>query len=71
MSRAEARKLLGVRSNFTKREVVLTHRILARKCHPDKWKTSAPNSEEVSAEKFKMISNAKDSVISDTQNDSY
>ena len=71
MSRAESRKLLGVRSNFTKREVVLRYRILARKYHPDKWNSSALHSKEVSAENFKMISNAKDALINDTHNDSY
>ena len=50
MSRAEGRKSLGARSNFTKREVVLRHSTLARKHHPDKWNSSAPQSKEVSAE---------------------
>ena len=71
MSQIEARKLLGVRSNHTKREVVIRYRILARKYHPDKWNSSALHSKEVSTEKFKMISNAKDALINDTQNDSY
>ena len=53
ISRTEARKLLGVRSNFTKREVVLRNRMMARKYHPDKWNSSAPNSKEVRVEKFK------------------
>ena len=71
ISRIEARKLLGVRSNYTKREVVLRYRILARKYHPDKWNSSVLHSKELSADKFKMISNAKDALINDTHNDSY
>ena len=47
MSHAEGRKLLGVGSNFTKRKVVLRHRILTRKCHPGKWNSSVPHSKEV------------------------
>ena len=71
MLRAEARKLVGVRSNFTQREVALRCRMMARKDHPDKLNSSAPHSKEVSAEKFKMISSAKDVLISGTHNDNY
>ena len=57
ISHAEARKLLGVRSNFTKSKVVLRYRILARKCYLDRWNSSVLYSTDVSAEIFKMISN--------------
>ena len=69
ISCTEARKLLGVRTNFTKREVVLRHRMLARKHRLDNLNSSVPHSKEVSSEKFKIISNAKDALISSIRND--
>ena len=71
ISRIEARKLLRVRSNFTKREVVIRYCIIATKYQTDKWISSVLHSKESSAENFKMISNAKGALINDTNNDSY
>ena len=63
MTIQEAKKILSVESNYSRREITLRFRILARKFHPDKWTPESKYSKDVCMEKFKRIANARDLLM--------
>ena len=64
MTRAEARAILNVGVNASRREISLKFKMLSRKCHPDKWALGSSNdSYAVRTEKFQMMANARDLLV--------
>ena len=63
MTTQEARRILNIEGFYTKREVILRFRILARKYHPDKWTPESSYSKEICMEKFKCVANARDLLL--------
>ena len=59
----DARRILDVGKKASRREITLRYRILSRKYHPDKWSPDRAYSREISAEKFKFVSNARDVLL--------
>ena len=55
--------MLGIDQNASRREIILSFRLLSRKFHPDKWSDELPFSLEEGTEKFKEIANARDMLL--------
>ena len=62
-SRANAFRVLGVDQNASRREIVMSFRLLSRRFHPDKWSADLPFNMEEGVEKFKEIANARDLLL--------
>ena len=59
----KAFRILGIDQNASRREIILSFRLLSRKFHPDKWSDELPFSLEEGTEKFKEIANARDMLL--------
>ena len=67
MTHAEARAILNVGVNASRREISLKFKILSRKYHPDKWALGSSNdSYAVRMEKFQIIANTRDFLVRQT-----
>ena len=62
-SRTNAFHMLGIDQNASRREIILSFRMLSRRFHPDKWSDDLPFSMEEDIEKFKDIANARDMLL--------
>ena len=60
LTRANAFRVLGVDKNASRREIIMSFRLLSRRFHPDEWSADLPFSMEEGVEKFKEIANAQD-----------
>ena len=63
LSRETAFRVLGADCNASRREIVLSFRMLSRRFHPDKWTPDLPFNIEEGAEKSNEIANARDILI--------
>ena len=64
MTHAEARAIMNVGANASRREISLKFKILSRKYHPDKWALGSSNDSYAKrTEKFQMIANARDLLV--------
>ena len=64
LSRAEARNVLNVSVNASRREISLKFKILSRKHHPDKWSPDSKDSYSTRTKKFQIIANARELLVS-------
>ena len=60
MTKAEVIRILGIKKYFYSREVRVKHKMLAIKCHPDKWSERRVFMKEDDVEIFKGIVSAFD-----------
>ena len=63
MSVSEARRILNVCPNASRREISLRFKILSRKCHPDKWSSDSQDTHVTRAKKFQVLVNARDRLL--------
>ena len=64
MTPAEARAIMNVGENASRREISLKFKTLSRKCHPDKWALGLSNDSHAErTEKFQTIANARDLLV--------
>ena len=61
--RETAFRVLGIDRSASRREIVLSFRMLSRRFHPDEWTPDFPFSIEEGIEKFKEIANAREMLI--------
>ena len=62
-SRTNAFHILGIDQNASRREIMLSFRMLSRRFQHDKWSDDLPFSMEEGTEKFKDIANARDMLL--------
>lgn len=63
MTRVEARNILNVGINASRREISLKFKILSRKYHPDKWSPESSDSYSTRTKKFQIIANARELLV--------